>query len=578
MNDILTGDNLPGYFSNANAINPYIVVENVVENRNDVYDIYGVPINSEIYAPTFRGSGASWDAATCHNVIATSDAPPVEIVAGGIAKLCNMRWRRVDSAPDVIFGNPLTVPVSSLPPQSATATRKQGNQCVWQHTHDSIDDFPNNYELCETLFSAGGTYSGWNNFNLDGYVGPLTQLGVAYGSGLGNGFRAGFSTILGTMIFSPFGIQAGGDYSQQGATANWPTSTLPTPTTICGTNPPVSAVGRSDGQNVIVSCPTQWRTIPDGMVTSIDNDKLDPNLPGQTAAGDYCIISQSAPATAETTARRCDTIFGDVGGGIQRLVDAAIRSHGYVNAHLNTNTPANPIPTTPAATDVWWLNSTATFSPYGVKLQGAQNVDYVLSAVQDDFDAEDCVRAKWKTSISPPALFGARLSTIQGLQQGCTAQIAIAPTPPPLGTTPNPPSSSLQRTCELARTPGIGPRTGFDDSCSTLLSGFTDFSDVITKAEARRTQINALIPGTIPAFNPEANHTLYLVTTGAASGLYTGYGVPIMDNLRLTAPLGGWTAASCTAAGYTLGGRLSNGNLYQTLQCRRRLCKQQTRR
>ena len=564
VNDILTGDNLPGYFSNANAINPYIVVENVVENRNDVYDIYGVPINSETYDPTFRGSGASWDAATCHNVIATGDTPPVDIVAGGIAKLCNMRWRRVDSAPDVIFGNPETVPVSSLPPQSATATRKQGNQCVWQHTHDSIDDFPNNYELCETLFSAGGTYSGWNNFNLDGYVGPLTQLGVAYGSGLGNGFNTGFATILGTMIFSPYGIQAGGDYSQKGGTTNWPTSTLPTPTTICGTDPAVSAVGRSDGQNVIVSCPTQWRTIPDGMVTSIDNDMLDPNLPGQTAAGDYCILSQSAPATAETTARRCDTIFGDVGGGIQRLVDAAIRSHGYVNAHLNTNTPANPIPTTPAATDIWWLNSTATFSPYGVKLQGAQNVDYVLSAVQDDFDAEDCVRAKWKTSISPPALFGARLSTIQGLQQGCTAQIAIAPTPPPLGTTPNPPSSSLQRTCELARTPGIGPRTGFDDSCSTLLSGFTDFSDVITKAEARRTQINALIPGTIPAFNPEANHTLYLVTTGAARGLYTGYGVPIMDNLRLTAPLGGWTAASCTAAGYTVGGRLSNGNLYQT--------------
>ena len=539
------------------ANRPYIL------SGSNVYSTYGVPINSETYAPTFNGSGASWDAATCHNVIATGDTPPVDIVAGGIAKLCNMRWRRVDSAPDVIFGNPETVPASSLPPQSATATRKQGNQCVWQHTHDSIDDFPNNYELCETLFSAGGTYSGWNNFNLDGYVGPLTQLGVAYGSGLGNGFRAGFSTILGTMIFSPYGIQAGGDYTQQGATTNWPTSTRTTRTTICGTNPSVSAVGRAEGQNVIVSCPTQWRTIPDGMVTSIDNDLLDPNLAGQTAAGDYCILSQSAPATAETTARRCDTIFGDVGGGIQRLVDAAIRSHGYVNAHLNTNTPANPIPTTPAATDIWWLNSTATFSPYGVKLQGAQNVDYVLSAVQDDFDAEDCVRAKWKTSISPPALFGARLSTIQGLQQGCTAQIAIAPTPPPLGTTPNPPSSSVNRTCELARTPGVGPRTGFDDSCSTLLSGFTDFSDVITKAEARRTQINALIPGTIPAFNPEANHTLYLVTTGAARGLYTGYGVPVMDNLYLTAPLGNWTAESCTAAGYTLGGRISNGNLYQ---------------
>ena len=471
----------------------------------------------------------------------------------------------MDSAPDVIFGNPETVPASSLPPQSATATRKQGNQCVWQHTHDSINDFPNNYELCETLFSAGGTYSGWNNFNLDGYVGPLTQLGVAYGSGLGNGFNTGFATILGTMIFSPYGIQAGGDYSQKGATTNWPTSTLPTPTTICGTDPAVSAVGRSDGQNVIVSCPTQWRTIPDGMVTSIDNDKLDPNLPGQTAAGDYCILSQSAPATAETTARRCDTIFGDVGGGIQRLVDAAIRSHGYVNAHLNTNTPANPIPTTPAATDVWWLNSTATFSPYGVKLQGAQNVDYVLSAPTGDFDAEDCAAAGWNTRITTPALFGARLSNIQGLFQNCTTKIGFVSTPPSLGTTPATPvlTGGFASSCELSRSPGVGPVTGVDERCSTRLSGFTDFSEIITKAEARRVQINALITETIPAFNA-ASDNLYIIRTGAGAGAYTQYGVPIMDNLRLTAPLGGWTAASCTAAGYTVGGRLDNGNLYQT--------------
>ena len=566
VNDILTGDNLPGYFSNANAINPYIVVENVVENRNDVYDIYGVPINSETYAPTFNDgpiAGDDWhDHARCNDNFTSKlpgAPPPVDIVAGGLVQLCNIKWRRVDSAP------PLS-PYSALnsgqfPAPSAAATRKEGDACVIRMTHDSLNDLPNNWDFCSTLLNAGGTFTGFANIFSTALIPPFNTLRSVFpGIGLSFVETSRVPTfIFGDRVFGHRGVEYGKAYTQQGEnTANWSASDAAT----CGTG--VNAVGRPDGQNAILTCPTQWRTIPDGMVTSIDNDMLDPNLPGQTAAGDYCILSQSAPATAETTARRCDTIFGDVGGGIQRLVDAAIRSHGYVNAHLNTNTPANPIPTTPAATDIWWLNSTATFSPYGVKLQGAQNVDYVLSAVQDDFDAEDCVRAKWKTSISPPALFGARLSTIQGLQQGCTAQIAIAPTPPPLGTTPNPPSSSLQRTCELARTPGIGPRTGFDDSCSTLLSGFTDFSDVIAKAEARRTQINALIPGTIPAFNPEANHTLYLVTTGAASGLYTGYGVPIMDNLRLTAPLGGWTAASCTAAGYTLGGRLSNGNLYQT--------------
>ena len=537
---------------------------------SDVYDIYGVPIRTAAFVADFKDgpiAGADWhNHGQCGGIFssrAPSLPPVVDIVTGGLVQLCGMKWRRVDSAP------PLT-PTRGLnpgeyPPLAAAATRKEGDHCVIRATHDSLADLPNNLDFCSTLLNGGGRYTGFQNIFSNALFDVGQSLSPAF-PGINVGFLESSAIphfIFGNRIFNHRGIEWGGDYTQQGATTNWPTSTRTTRTTICGTNPSVSAVGRAEGQNVILTCPTQWRTIPDGMVTSIDNDKLDPNLAGQTAAGDYCILSQSAPATAETTARRCDTIFGDVGGGIQRLVDAAIRSHGYVNAHLNTNTPANPIPTTPAATDVWWLNSTATFSPYGVKLQGAQNVDYVLSAVQDDFDAEDCVRAKWKTSISPPALFGARLSTIQGLQQGCTAQIAIAPTPPPLGTTPNPPSSSLQRTCELARTPGIGPRTGFDDSCSTLLSGFTDFSDVITKAEARRTQINALIPGTIPAFNPEANHTLYLVTTGAASGLYTGYGVPIMDNLRLTAPLGDWTAAACTAAGYTLGGRLSNGNLYQ---------------
>ena len=560
VDNILTTP-IPTYPSTeAAASRPYIL------SGSNVYSTYGVPINSETYAPTFNDgpiAGDDWhDHATCNNNFTSKlpgAPPPVDIVAGGLVQLCNIKWRRVDSAP------PLS-PYSALnsgqfPAPSAAATRKEGDACVIRMTHDSLNDLPNNWDFCSTLLNAGGTFTGFANIFSTALIPPFNTLRSVF-PGIGLSFVETGSVptfIFGDRVFGHRGVEYGKAYTQQGEnTANWSASDAAT----CGTG--VNAVGRPDGQNAILTCPTQWRTIPDGMVTSIDNDLLDPNLPGQTAAGDYCILSQSEPATAETTARRCDTIFGDVSGGIQRLVDAAIRSHGYVNAHLNTNTPANPIPATPLATDVWWLNSTATFSPHGVKLQGAQNVDYVLSAVQDDFDAEDCVRAKWKTSISPPALFGARLSTIQGLQQGCTAQIAIAPTPPPLGTTPNPPVSSLQRTCEIARTPGVGPRTGFDDSCSTLLSGFTDFSDVITKAEARRTQINALIPGTIPAFNPEANHTLYLVTTGAARGLYTGYGVPIMDNLRLTAPLGGWTAASCTAAGYSVGGRLDNGNLYQT--------------
>ena len=130
------------------------------------------------------------------------------------------------------------------------------------------------------------------------------------------------------------------------------------------------------------------------------------------------------------------------------------------------------------------------------------------------------------------------------------------------GRLPAPPAHTSRAIfCDIAKTPNVPERGGF--SCANVFADFTSFQDITTKAEARRTQINALIPGTIPTFDPDT-HTLYIVNTGAARGVYTGHGVPIMDNLRLTAPLGGWTAASCTAAGYTVGGRLSNGNLYQT--------------
>ena len=552
VNDILTGDNLPGYFSTANAINPYIVVENVVENRNDVYDIYGVPINSETYDPTFNGSGASWDTATCHSLAGTGDTPPVDIVAGGIAKLCNMRWRRVDSAPDVIFGNPETVPASSLPPQSATATRKQGNQCVWQHTHDSIDDFPNNYELCETLFSAGGTYSGWNNFNLDGYVDPLTQLGVAYGSGVGSGFGVGFATILGTMIFSPVGIQAGGDYSQQGATTNWPTSTRTTRTTICGTG--VSAVGRAEGQNVIVSCPTQWRRLSEAPnLQTFPYSPRDGNAGTQTAAGDYCILSQSETPTDAQTAQRCDMVFGDVQGGIQRIIDDAVQSHGFINPALSA-----PYPVDLTNTGIYWLHGTDIYSPYGVKLQGGTNVDYVLSAEQGGFTGGDCANNSY---IRQGFVSGI------GLYQTCSIRVGYATTPPPLGETANPPASTGDLSnCDLRKTANVPARP--ERSCSAIFGNYgSSFSNIVAIAEARRAQINTLTGGDIPVLGRgagTASHRFYIVRTGAARGMYTRNGVPVMDNLRLTAPLGGWTAASCTAAGYTVGGRLSNGNLYQT--------------
>ena len=557
VNAEITEGGLPSYPASDNADNPYIL------SGNSVYDIYGVPIRAAAFVANYNDGpieGADWhDHERCENAFTSrlpGADPSVDIVAGGLAEICKIKWRRVDSAPplspDAVL-NP-----GQFPAPSAAASRKEGDACVVRATflHNSSDanNMPNNLDYCSTLLNAGGKFTGFSNIFSNATSAPYDSLRPVF-----PGVQVPFvetgsvpTFIFGNRIFTHRGIEWGKAYTQQGATTNWPGSTTTTPTTICGTSPAVSAVGRTDGQNAILACPTQWRTIPDGMVTSIDNDMLDPNLPGQTARGDYCILSQSAPATAETTARRCDTIFGDVQGGIQRLVDAAIRSHGYVNAHLNTNTPANPIPTTPAATDIWWLNSTATFSPYGVKLQGAQNVDYVLPAPTDGFTAADCVAAGWKTSVTTPALFGARLSNIQGLFQGCTAKIAVAPSPPPLGNTPNPPASSPNNTCEIARTPGVGPVSGFDQRCSTLLPGFTDFTAVTTRAETERTLINEVRGLSIPVFDPDT-HTLYIVNTGAAEmrGLYTGHGVPLTRS-TYEPQVPGFTAADCRAAGWSI--------------------------
>ena len=529
---------------------------------SDVYDLYGVPIRTAAFVADFKDgpiAGADWhNHGQCGGIFssrAPSLPPVVDIVTGGLVQLCGMKWRRVDSAP------PLT-PTRGLnpgeyPALAAAATRKEGDHCVIRATHDSLADLPNNLDFCSTLLNGGGRYTGFQNIFSNALFDVGQSLSPAF-PGINVGFLESSAIphfIFGNRIFNHRGIEWGGDYTQQGATTNWPTSTRTTRTTICGTNPSVSAVARAEGQNVIVTCPTQWRRLDN--FPAYRFIRLPDNRPRTGTniidRADYCIISQSDTPTDEQTAERCDAVFGDVPGGIQRIVDDAVQSHGYLTAipGLVVN------PATPTNTGIYWIHGTDIYSPFGVKLQGGTNVDYVLSAPTRQFTTQDCTDAGWSLGTATP--FPA---TSNGLYQTCSMQIAYVPTPPPLGTTPAPPAHTSQLLfCDIAKTPNVPERGGF--SCANVFADFTDFTDITTKAEARRTQINALIPGTIPTFDPDT-HTLYIVNTGAARGVYTGHGVPIMDNLRLTAPLGGWTAASCTAAGYTVGGRLSNGNLYQT--------------
>ena len=519
---------------------------------SDVYDLYGVPIRTAAFVADFKDgpiAGADWhNHGQCGGIFssrAPSLPPVVDIVTGGLVQLCGMKWRRVDSAP------PLT-PTRGLnpgeyPALAAAATRKEGDHCVIRATHDSLADLPNNLDFCSTLLNGGGRYTGFQNIFSNALFDVGQSLSPAF-PGINVGFLESSAIphfIFGNRIFNHRGIEWGGDYTQQGATTNWTSAS-------CGTG--VNAVARAEGQNVIVSCPTQWRRLDN--FPAYRFIRLPDNRPRTGTniidRADYCIISQSDTPTDEQTAERCDAVFGDVPGGIQRIVDDAVQSHGYITAIPGL--AANPA--TPTNTGIYWIHGTDIYSPFGIKLQGGTNVDYVLSAPTGQFTTQDCTDAGWSLGTATP--FPA---TSNGLYQTCSMQIAYVPTPPPLGTTPAPPAHTSQLLfCDIAKTPNVPERGGF--SCANVFADFTDFTDITTKAEARRTQINALIPGTIPTFNPDT-HTLYIVNTGAASGLYTGHGVPIMDNLRLTAPLGGWTAASCTAAGYTVGGRLSNGNLYQ---------------
>ena len=520
---------------------------------SDVYDLYGVPIRTAPFVADFNDgpiAGADWhNHGQCGGIFssrAPSLPPVVDIVTGGLVQLCGMKWRRVDSAP------PLT-PTRGLnpgeyPALAAAATRKEGDHCVIRATHDSLADLPNNLDFCSTLLNGGDRYTGFQNIFSNALFDVGQSLSPTF-PGINVGFLESSAIphfIFGNRIFNHRGIEWGGDYTQQGATTNWTSAS-------CGTG--VNAVGRADGQNVIVSCPTQWRRLDNFPAYAFNR------LPDNRArAGvniidraDYCIISQSDTPTDEQTAERCDAVFGDVPGGIQRIVDDAVQSHGYLTAipGLVVN------PATPTNTGIYWIHGTDIYSPFAVKLQGGTNVDYVLSAPTRQFTTQDCTDAGWSLGTAFPFP-----NTSNGLYQTCKMEIAYVPTPPPLGTTPAPPAHTSRAIfCDIAKTPNVPERGGF--SCANVFADFTDFTDITTKAEARRTQINALIPGTIPAFNPEANHTLYIVNTGAARGVYTGHGVPVMDNLRLTAPLGGWTAADCTAAGYSVGGRISNGNLYQ---------------
>ena len=528
---------------------------------SDVYDIYGVPIRTAAFVADFKDgpiAGADWhNHGQCGGIFssrAPSLPPTVDIVAGGLVQLCGMKWRRVDSAP------PLT-PTRGLnpgeyPPLAAAATRKEGDHCVIRATHDSLADLPNNLDFCSTLLNGGDRYTGFQNIFSNALFDVGQSLSPAF-PGINVGFLESSAIphfIFGNRIFNHRGIEWGGDYTQQGATTNWPTSTRTTRTTICGTTPAVSAVGRAEGQNVIISCPTQWRRLSEAPnLQTFPYSPRDGNSGTQTAAGDYCILSQSAAATDETTARRCDTVFGDVAGGIQRIIDDAVQSHGFINQALSF-----PYPVDLTNTGIYWIHGTDIYSPYGVKLQGGTNVDYVLSAEQGGFTGGDCANNGYTRQ---------GFETGRGLYQTCSIRVGYATTPPPLGETANPPASTGDLSnCDLRQTANVPARP--ERSCSAIFGNYgSSFSNIVAIAEARRAQINTLTGGDIPVLGRgagTASHRFYIVRTGAARGMYTRNGVPIMDNLRLTAPLGGWTAASCTAAGYTVGGRLSNGNLYQT--------------
>ena len=161
VNVLLTEGDLPTYAAGAN---PYIL------SGSDVYDVHGVPIRAAALRCKLQRRtqlrGTDWNgddpAATpnssherCENAFTSrlpGADPSVDIVAGGLAEICKIKWRRVDSAPplspDAVL-NP-----GQFPAPSAAASRKEGDACVIRATflHNSSDanNMPNNLDYCST--------------------------------------------------------------------------------------------------------------------------------------------------------------------------------------------------------------------------------------------------------------------------------------------------------------------------------------------------------------------------------------------------------------------------------------------
>ena len=551
VNAEITEGGLPSYPASDNADNPYIL------SGNSVYDIYGVPIRAAAFVANYNDGpieGADWhDHERCENAFTSrlpGADPSVDIVAGGLAEICKIKWRRVDSAPplspDAVL-NP-----GQFPAPSAAASRKEGDACVVRATflHNSSDanNMPNNLDYCSTLLNAGGKFTGFSNIFSNATSAPYDSLRPVF-----PGVQVPFvetgsvpTFIFGNRIFTHRGIEWGKAYTQQGATTNWPGSTTTTPTTICGKDPAdptqnINAVGRTDGQNAIQACPTQWRRLSEAPnLQTFPYSPRDGNAGTQTAAGDYCILSQSETPTDAQTAQRCDMVFGDVAGGIQRIIDDAVQSHGFINPALSS-----PYPVDLTNTGIYWVHGTDIYSPYGVKLQGGTNVDYVLSAEQGGFTAGDCANASY---IRQGFVSG------RGAYQTCSIRVGYATTPPPLGETANPPASTGNLpNCDIRKTANVPARPA--RSCSAIFANYgSSFTDIVNKAEAMRTEINSLSESSIPALSRgagTASARFYIVREGAASDMYTSHGVPLTRS-TYEPQVPGFTAADCRAAGWAV--------------------------
>ena len=303
----------------------------------------------------------------------------------------------------------------------------------------------------------------------------------------------------------------------------------------------------ADGDRVLRQyCNVRWRRVPSPPALG---DVITPPTT-ITAQGERCLIRQSPPGvTLSADLDYCNRLlgraganFGAVGDEIDLLTEQANRGRSQ-----RIRGPLRRGGDTRGSDPLFILEDGRVFSQYGV---GTPILDFV--GEDNGFAKADCIAAGYRLEVRITNNAGG-----ESLQlRTCGVPWARAASPPVLSANParlSPAArvslSSSGRDCVVEYSPVRLPLPPGTEKCRDLLSsGGANFGQITARIEARRAEINPLLPeaDAIPAFT--RNNTL-IIADGRA---FTNTGIEVRDDpVAMSAPAAGYGVSDCEAGGWT---------------------------